>query len=382
MRLSFKSSFKQKIKNKLPERIKRRIQSLHTAPNTLSRTPEERLKALINWSNDPNAYATLQPNLTYFDHPHGYIAFRRALSGNVVLSDPIIETGKEKEVLEAFLKSYPRSIFSYASDKTAAILAELDSKPMRTMYLGVEHWLDLSQQNEVSKPIASALKKADKAGLSLKEIRWSECAPEWLDAIQALNQKFIADTPAHKEMGFISRAIHFHDEVDVRPFLIFIKNTELPIGFLVLDPWYEAGKCIGYQLHQFRLAPTKLWGVYFSVVAKLTQQLRDEGYRAFSLGGSTIAENELSKHFRVSKSYNAARKIALKLAKRYHPMTNQSQIKLQFTGHDIQRYLIAPHKIPLLPLLRLVRANNISFFPKRSSRRAIKNTAETSTTLS
>jgi hypothetical protein len=52
--------------------------------NDANRPPLQRLSLLAQWSDDPNAYATLQPNLLYFDHPHGYIALRRVLSRSLI----------------------------------------------------------------------------------------------------------------------------------------------------------------------------------------------------------------------------------------------------------------------------------------------------------
>ncbi|MCC2547372.1 hypothetical protein LJY25_13030 [Hymenobacter sp. BT175] len=61
----------------------------------------------------------------------------------------------------------------------------------------------------------------------------------------------------------------------------------------------------------------------------------------------------------VSSVYDYCRDVTFRLIDRYHPLTNLSKNKFEFAGTDRNRHLAAPHRLPLVPLLRLARANHI-----------------------
>lgn len=320
-------------------------------------TPTARFELLRQCAADPNAYATLQPGLQYFDHAAGYVAYRRALAGPVVLGDPVAELARQPELLRAFLAAHPRSVFGYLSEAGATALAAASRRRMRFVRIGVERCLDLTQEAAFSPAIQGALKKARKAGLQLVERDLAALDAAEQAQLRALNEEFIRLSPAKKEIGFISRALHLAAEPDVRFFRL--QAGAEPIGFCVLDPWYEGGQLKGYQLHQFRLRPTKIWGVFLSAVALLATQLRAEGHRCLSLGGCIGSAVAGAQPLPASRAYDYCRDTTFRLIDRYHPLTNLSRNKFEFAGPDLHRYLAAPHRLPLLPLVRLARANHI-----------------------
>ncbi|MBD2766283.1 DUF2156 domain-containing protein [Hymenobacter sp. BT664] len=320
---------------------------------------QDRLEKLRQWSSDPNAYATLQPTLCYFDHPHGYLAYRRVLAGNVVLGDPIAKPGKIEELFADFLKAYPTSVFGYLSETAAAALARVGKQPIHFVRIGVERCVNLTDQAPFSGSISGALKKAGKANLQLVERDLSRISADELAQLRQINEQFISLSQSKKEIGFISRAMRFEPEPDVRFFVIQAGAEGKPIGFLVLDPWYEGSRLQGYQLHQFRLGPTKVWGVFLSVVAMLIQLLSGEGFSRLSLGGGIGRVGSDEEMIPRSWIYDYCRDATFYLIDRFHSLTNLSRNKFEFAGTDLNRYLAAPHWLPLVPLVRLARANNI-----------------------
>ncbi|WP_400193196.1 phosphatidylglycerol lysyltransferase domain-containing protein [Hymenobacter sp. B81] len=317
----------------------------------------DRFARLRQCASDPNAYAALQPGLRYFDHPAGFVAYRRTLAGNVVLGDPVAEPAQASVLLSAFLQAHPGSVFGYLSETGAAALAQASGRRMRFVRIGTERCLDLTQPLSFSASTQGALKKARKARLQVTERNLSELGAADLAQLRAINAEFIRLSPSKKEIGFISRLLQLAPEPDVRFFVIEAAAT--PIGFCVLDPWYEGAQLKGYQLHQFRLLPTKIWGVFLSVVALLAEQLRAEGYRCLSLGGCIGPISPGEQALPVSGVYDYCRDLTFRLIDRYHPLTNLSKNKFEFAGTDLNRYLAAPHRLPLIPLARLARANNI-----------------------
>ncbi|QIX61775.1 DUF2156 domain-containing protein [Hymenobacter sp. BT18] len=321
-------------------------------------TTATRFETLRRCASDPNAYAALQPGLQYFDHPLGFVAYRRTLAGNVVLGDPIATPHERPDLLAAYLRTYPKSIFSYLSEDGAAALFQV-SRRMQFVRIGTERCLDLTAPLAFSTATSGALKKARKARLTLVERNLATLDAAELVQLQAINQVFIQHSPAQREISFISRLLQLAPEPDVRFFLIQAGPQQQPLGFCVLDPWYEQAQLKGYQLHQFRLLPTKIWGVYLSVVALLAEQLQTEGYQCFSLGGCIGPTAATGQQLPVSTVYDYCRDVTFRLIDRYHPLTNLSKSKGEFAGADLNRYLAAPHRLPLLPLVRLARANHI-----------------------
>jgi lysylphosphatidylglycerol synthetase-like protein (DUF2156 family) len=204
-----------------------------------------------------------------------------------------------------------------------------------------------------------ALKKARKAHLCLVERNLAALNNAELAQLQGINHEFIRLSPSKKEIGFISRLLQFAPEPEVRFFALQAGPEHTPVGFCVLDPWYDGAQLVGYQLHQFRLLPTKIWGVFLSVVALLAEQLKAEGYQRLSLGGCIGPSNAPAAAVPTASVYDYCRDVTFRLIDRYHPLTNLSKNKVEFAGTDLNRYLAAPHRLPLLPLARLARANNI-----------------------
>jgi lysylphosphatidylglycerol synthetase-like protein (DUF2156 family) len=327
-------------------------------------TFDQRLEKIRTYSSDPNAYAGLQSNLRYFDHPTGFLTYRKTLAGNVVLGAPVSSPENTVTLLSEFLAKHPASVFSYLTDDAATALLQASKKSLRFVQIGFERTIDLPVTSAYSPAVLGAIKKAKKAGLYIQEHCLSQLSTAEKCCLQQINDQFIKASPAGKEVGFISRPMQFSGEPDVRFFSINILSSPSPIGFFVLDPWYKNGKLERYQLHQFRLGPTKVWGVYLSVVALLIEKLQSEGILALSLGACVDIKTKGKPELPSSKVYQFCRDSTLRIADRYHPLKNLSRNKLEFAGTNINRYLAAPHKLPIVPLLRFAKANNMNLLPK------------------
>lgn len=317
---------------------------------------QNRFEKLRLWSDDPNAYASLQPGLHYFDHDLGYIAYRKVLSGNVVLGDPVAAPENLSELLSAYLKAHPHSVFNYLSESSVKSLQVASRKRMNFMHIFFDRTLDLPYTFPYTPSIQGALKKALKANVRLVERDLSEMTPEELTHLKMIDDVFINQSRAKRELGFISRSMSFSKEPDVRFFFIYENSQVLPIGFCTLDPWYNKQKIVGYQLNQFRLGSTKLWGLYLSVVSMLTELLYAEGILKLCLGGCIDLQADILSAAPSSKIYRLCRAPSIKMADNYYGLTNLSKNKFEFVGTNINRYIAAPHITPFMPLLRISRA--------------------------
>lgn len=315
---------------------------------------QHRLDKLRLWSNDPNAYAVLQPGFHYFDHECGFIAYRKVPFGYVVLGDPIANPENVSVVLSDYLKAFPNSVFNYVSESTALALREIGGKSINFMQIFYERYLELPYSFPNTRPVEGALKKAVKANLKVLERDLSIISEEELAQVKAINEVFIQESRVKREMGMISRTMSFEKEQDVR-FFLMLADSEI-IGFCTLDPWYENQKLVGYQMNQFRRRPTKIWGLYLSVVSILTEILTQEGVERLCLGGCIDLEKDENSGMPANKLWQFCRAPSIRMSDKFYGLTNLSKNKFEFQGVDSNRFIAAPYRIPILPLFMIARA--------------------------
>ncbi len=251
------------------------------------RTRAERYELITKFSNDPNVYATLQPELEYFDTEDGFLAFRRSFLRPVVLGDPVCPKEKLPGFLKEFHETWPYAVFAYVSEDFAKSLHECELG-YRFCPFSTERILDLNEPTWLErKKIKGAFKKAKKAKLQLMDVDFDSVSPDIKRMLTEVNQEFVERTPAKAEVTFISRAVELRNQQGVRTMALSCveKGEKRDFGFIVLDPYFFEGKQLGFQLNAIRFRRTKIWGVYFSIVAMLAETLAQEGYTRLSLGG-------------------------------------------------------------------------------------------------
>lgn len=319
--------------------------------------PPHLLSLFMRWADDPNAYATLQRDMRYFERGEAYLAYRQALSAPVVVNDPIGAPDALSGLISAFSAAHPRATYVNLSPAGAAALAE-HGRPMSFVCTGTEHVLELGAgSNALPAPVRGALKKAKRAELVFEERALDTLPAPDHQRLAAINEGFLRRSQAGRELPLIARGMCFEPEPGVR-FFTLRERGEL-LGFFTLDPWRAGGELIGYQLNQIRFAPTRVWGVYLGVVARLLDQLEAEGLKALALGGCAFHDVDHAHALPTSPLYEALTRRAAQHADRLHAMSTLTQLKLTFAGRSIHRFLASPHRVPLMPVLRLLRASHI-----------------------
>lgn len=306
------------------------------------------------WADDPNAYATLQPELRYFTRGDGYIAYREALGAPVVINDPIGAPDALPALVRAFVAERPRAMFVNLSNSGAALVAAHSPQPLRFVCTGTEHVIELPAAPP--RAAASALRKARRGGLEIMERTGALEAGERA-VLEGINAQFLRRSQAGRELPFIARGMCFDAEPGVRLFALYERGA--PLGFFTLDPWRAQGRLIGAQLNQIRFGPTRLWGVYLAVVAALLPMLEAEGLEGLALGGCAFHDVDHPHALPGSAVYEGVARRAASHADRLHAMSNLTKVKLTFSGRSIHRFLAAPHRLPLLPIARLLVAARI-----------------------
>jgi lysylphosphatidylglycerol synthetase-like protein (DUF2156 family) len=321
-------------------------------------TPSARLLGLfMRWADDPNAYATLQHDMRWFERGEAYLAYRQALGAPVVVNDPIGAPAALPGLISAFSAAHPRATYVNLSPEGAALLAG-HVRDLSFVCTGTEHVLELSGvARALPTPVRGALKKALRGELVFEERALDALSSSEHQRLLAINDDFLRRSQAGRELPLIARGMSFEPEPGVR-FFTLRERGEL-LGFFTLDPWRADGALIGYQLNQIRFAPTRIWGVYLSVAARLSAQLEAEGLKALALGGCAFHGIDHAHALPTSPLYEALTRRAARHADSLHAMSTLTQLKLLFPGRPIHRFLASPHHIPLMPVLRLLRAAHI-----------------------
>ena len=317
-------------------------------------TFSHRLACLQQYGDDPNVYATLQPNLSYFECEVGYIAYRMAFGGPVVLNDPVCDGAVYHELISAFARRFPRAIYLNITSDFGRMLSEVSSTHRFTPY-GTEHILDTQTTGPWPKTVMGALKKAQKAQLRFEPLRWSDAA--LVAHLQKINQAFLERSSAGKELPFVARGLVFEREAGVRVFALC--QGDVCFGVMTLDPWYRAGQLVGYQLNQVRFSQTKLWGVYYSLVAMLCEQLAREGVAYLSLGACLFHRIYEPYALPTHPLVSVMAQPLSSLAEQILGLSNITKMKLQFDGHQQRRFVAVSRLIPIVDVLRLLRAGRV-----------------------
>jgi pimeloyl-ACP methyl ester carboxylesterase len=323
----------------------------------------ERYPTLEAHGNDPNDYALLQPGMHYFEHGDGFLGYRTSMWRPVVLGDPVVPEAGRADLLRAFLEEHPKAVFFNLSGEAAATLHGLELG-FRLCPYGTERILDLEDEGFLTrKRIKGALKKARKGGLELEEVDFESFDEERLTELRAVDREFLERTPSKKEITFISRGVALEPEPGVRVFALRCVDKEgfvEDFGFLVLDPYFIGGEKVGYQLNAIRFRKTRIWGVYYAVVAQLAQQLRSEGFRRLSLGG--LAFDLLGEPSAFPHDEKMLRRLEFVQERTddYYVMSHFTDMKLELGGEPLRRYCaIAPSASVTRSILRFLRVSQM-----------------------
>ncbi len=328
----------------------------------VSRDAAARLAFMAQAGEDPNGYALLQPGMEYWDHPLGFAGYRTSLWTPVVLGDPCCRPSDRATVLSALVAARPKAVFFNLSEAAATDLSGL-GLGYRFAPMGTERYLDLATgEGFEAKTVKSAVKKAKKAGLELDELDWATASPERLLTLAEVNREFLAATPAGREITFVSRGVALAPEPEVRVFVLSAREGETArdFGFLVLDPWWQGGVRVGYQLNAIRFRRTRIWGVYFAVVAMLADLLRAEGSRFLSLGG--LAYDLVEQPSAFPHDPKMLRRLAFvrERTDEHYVMSHFTSMKVELGGTALRRYIALPARASVTrSVLRFLRVSGM-----------------------
>jgi lysylphosphatidylglycerol synthetase-like protein (DUF2156 family) len=304
--------------------------------------------------SDPIAYSTLQDGLSYFETSFGYIAFHRAFGFDLTLGPPVCAHKDRAELIQRFLRAHRSPLFFYVQRDIATLVSELGGPRFRVSGMGIDKVMALDTPfSEAAPRVQGALKKAARAGLRVCEVRPSELGAEDRAQLASITQAYLRRSAVPVEMHFLNRPLAFDGDGLARMFVLRQGDDSRMFGYVVLDPYFDSGRVLGYLLNLIRFEPTRLWGVYYSAVSTLAARLREEGVGQFSLGFCPLVEVDTEGCSPVLSSQ--VRWMERRLSGVGY-LARLREMKGSFPGLTPQRYFVTPSPLALTTLLALLRA--------------------------
>jgi lysylphosphatidylglycerol synthetase-like protein (DUF2156 family) len=247
-------------------------------------TTAQRLALLRRYGRHPQAWATLQPGITYIDVDteagQAYVATRTAFLVTIVLGDPIGAPAAIDAVLERVLSSSSSVLFFQVSEDVAMRLRARHG--LRTTPLGIEPVVDVasfSLRGRQKQALRSARNHADRKDIVVEEVDVAS-----LDEAPALRWR---DTRRRRRLGFIVPPLRLAKEAAVaeRERRAFVaKAAGEALGFVVFDPLYEDGQLVGVT-PSVSCASTRFRpGLWYVLVTAAILRFQREGLATVNLG--------------------------------------------------------------------------------------------------
>lgn len=262
-------------------------------------------------------------------------------------------------MIERFLRNHRRPTFFYVRRDIADLVANIGGPRFLKCGMGIDKVLDVdAMPQQWPSKVQGALKKATRGLFHLTEIRSSELNSDERAKVNAITNDYLRRSAVHAEMHFINRPLTLGDDGLARMFLMRQGPDNRMFGYVVLDPYFDGTNVQGYLLNLIRFESTRLWGIYYSTVAKLVSLLRTEGIPQLSLGFCPLVQVdpegcsiELSRQVQWME-----RKLA-----NVEYLARLRAIKEVFPGQTPQRYFVTQSSWALTTLLAFLRATRVPF---------------------
>jgi lysylphosphatidylglycerol synthetase-like protein (DUF2156 family) len=312
------------------------------------------------FGSDPISYSTLQPGLSHFETSFGSISYQRALGFDLTLGPPLCAPADRAELITRFLRDRRWPIFFYVQEDLARLALQLAGPRHQACGIGVDKLLSVSAWAQPDPRVASAMKKAKKRGLVLREVQMSQLSATDAGRIREITARYLQRSAVSAEMHFLNRPLTFDDDGMARTFVLEEGADGEPFGYAALDPYFEGGRPAGYLLNQLRFEPTPLWGVYFSAVSILAEKLRSEGVGELSLGFAPLASADTSSFS--PKLGAQVRWMERKFAAVPY-IARLREMKDAFQGRTPQRYFVTPSRWVASTIVAFLRACRVPLWP-------------------
>lgn len=305
------------------------------------------------------ACATLQDGLEAFETSFGFWAYRRVWGMDVTLGGPICAPSDRRAMIERFLARSRRPILCYVRDE---LVRELDGTTLACAGMGVDRHVDLDALIAAPvKEVRGALKKAEKARLSLTPIDLAALDGATRRRLEAITARYLANAECTVEMSFINRPMSYLPDPHRRVFLLEKHDREHDglFGYAVLNPIYEDGRATSYLLDILRFEPTRLWGLWPTVVYELGALLHREGL-GMSVGFCPLHHVTVPPA-RASRTLDAQVRWMVRYLSSAQYLTRLRELKALIPGREEPRYIASFTRSALATFFAFMEASGVGF---------------------
>jgi lysylphosphatidylglycerol synthetase-like protein (DUF2156 family) len=248
-----------------------------------------RRRYVLEFGSQSNAYFHFQEGLRQFHLPDtGFLSYHLETSWGrpvpMVFLKPLCAEADLPRLLGAFLREYGPAIFMGVDARTASVLGDLG---LSVNEFGVEFTLPLQTHAVAGRGMRHlrTIRHLGTRGVEVQELTPDQVC---LDEVLRLSARWLQGRRvAGRELRFLTRPPDFAEDLGVRRFYCF-KDGRL-VGFVFFDPYFKAGRCIGYCANILRGEPgLRPSGILDYAVLQAMDRFRAEGIQELALGISPL----------------------------------------------------------------------------------------------
>ena len=306
-------------------------------------------------------YSILQPEMEYFQHEYGLISFIKKYGCYIVLSDPIFKYSEKRfkiKLIKEFLNRYNRVSFVQVSRSFAELLHNefnyFSTQIGNERRINIQNWKSSGKRKQV---IRTSCNQAAKQNIKIEENPLE-------DSFAKVSAKWINTRNVNKsEIKFLVRT-HPYFEIDTRTFCAYDPEANL-LAYIIFDPIFENGKCVGYVPNISRSSPVFKQGIFYAIMVEAIKKFRIEGLQYLNLGLSPLILSNNSESYE-SEKLRSVLKLVRKYGANLYNYNGINYTKSRFIddsssneGETYPVFLCHKSSLPLFKITAIFRASNV-----------------------
>ena len=302
-------------------------------------------------------YNILQPEINFYKHALGIVAYTNFRKSYFVLSEPICANEESLKILiKDFLKEFPSAVFIYISEKLARLLNS--EFKLRATQIGIERAININKwsvSGRQKQVIRTAINKANKLGIKIIENNEEE-------RIKPLLDKWLKTRIINKrKIKYIIRN-HTEFEPETRTFCAYNNEGKL-WGYVQFNPVYHNAKIIGYIPEISSSSIEFKQGLFYVILYYAIETFKKEEIKLVNLG---LAPLILSEKKQVFESGILRKLMRIKGRNRFYNFDGINFTKSRFLnkrtteeGYTLNIYFAYKHALPFKQIFRLMKIINL-----------------------
>jgi len=307
-------------------------------------------------------FSILQPEMQYFEHEYGLVSFIKKYGCYFVLADPIFKYPEKElqiKLIEEFLKKYNRVSFVQVSKELAKLLHNkfnyFSTQIGNERLINIQEWEISGKKKQV---IRTAYNQVIKQNIKIienpLENDFHAISSQWLNTRQVNSREII----------FLIRT-HPYFEKGTRTFCAY-DSEGLLIAYIIFDPIFENGSCVGYVPNISRSSPTFKQGIFYAIMVEAIKKFKNESLKYLNLGLSPLILSDESESYE-SEKLRYVLKLIRKYGKSWYNYNGINYTKSRFIDESAKPnegtaspvFLCHRTPLPLFQVTAIFKASNV-----------------------